>query len=263
MKMPVTKLNHITQAAAYEGCGLDRAVLDDYGVFVLRRCVDTDIVAKYLRAYAAYKASDGFDRNPKHLTEVRLAEGHPMTDIIHEPALRRLASELFPGGAGVYNIRLLKKDTEDVSPVFLHQDFGYEYGSLERYSVFVPLTTCSVENGGLEFIPGSHTFGYLGDAGAIQEALVPDDLETITPTASPGDIIVMNTCTWHRSGPNEARTERVYYDIRLNPAEDPASRFTLEGGREREYELNYRSENLFVNSRLQRLERYSAKYGPL
>ncbi|MFM8433744.1 MAG: phytanoyl-CoA dioxygenase family protein [Planctomycetia bacterium] len=263
MKMPVAKLNRITQSAAHEGRDLDRTVLDDYGVFVLRGCVDADVVAKYLQAYTVYKASDSFDRNTKHLTEVRLAEGHPMTDIIHEPALRRLASELFPGGAGIYNIRLLKKDAEDASPVFLHQDFGYEYGSLDRYSLFVPLTECSIENGALAFVPGSHKFGYLGDAGAIQESLVPHDLETITPTASPGDIIVMNTCTWHRSGANEARTERVYYDIRLNPAEDPASRFTLEDGLEREYELNYRSENLFVNSRLQRLERYSAKYGPL
>lgn len=263
MKMPVAKLNHVTHAAAYEGRDLDRKVLNDYGVFVLRECVDTAVVAKYLHEYTVYKASGRFDRNTKHLTEVRLAEGHAMTGIVHETDFKRIAAELFPDGAGIYNIRLLKKDAEDASAVFLHQDFGYEYGFLDRYSLFVPLTTCSVENGGLTFIPGSHKFGYLGDAGAIQDSLVPQDLETITPTAHPGDIIVMNTCTWHRSGANEAKTERVYYDIRLNPAEDPASKYALEDGREREYELNYRSENLFVNSRLQRLERYSAKYGPL
>lgn len=267
MKMPVSKLNHVTRTGAYEAEELDPvivpAILKEYGVFVLRRYLRETVTSKYQRAYADYKASGHFDRNTSHLTEVRLADGNPLIGIIDEPEFRRVSAALFPGGAGVYKIRILKKDAEDTKPVFLHQDFGYEYGSIDRYSLFIPLTPCSVENGALTFIPGSHRFGYLGDAGAIRDSVVPSDLERLTPAVNPGDIVIMNTCTWHQSGANEARTERVYYDIRVNSAEDPACKYPLDEDHEREYRLDYDLDALFSNSRLQRLERYGRQYGPL
>lgn len=170
---------------------------------------------------------------------------------------------MFPGGVGIYNIRIVKKDATDVSPVFLHQDVGYQYGSFDRYSFFIPLSRCSKENGGLTFVPGSHKFGYLGDVGAIKDSLIPDELKVITPTVNVGDIVIMNSFVWHRSGANEDKTERVYYDIHLNSSDDPASKYVLVKDDARDYVLNYANDKIFENSRLQRLENFIKKYGSM
>jgi ectoine hydroxylase-related dioxygenase (phytanoyl-CoA dioxygenase family) len=264
MKMPIEKLNKITDLGAYDSNKLDKNILKQYGIFVLRNAISMEVVKNYKKEYDKYKMSDTFDRNNQHLTEVRLSEENPLLNIINDDDFLRVGHILFPDGIGVYNIRIVKKDAQDLNPVFLHQDVGYQYGSFHRYSFFIPLSKCSIENGGLSFVPGSHNFGYLGDVGALKEALVPDDLTVITPTVDLGDIIIMNSYVWHRSGPNQNKTERVYYDIHLNSSADPASRIIIGGGLdEREYALDYDNNKIFDNSRLQRLEKFIKKYGAI
>jgi Phytanoyl-CoA dioxygenase (PhyH) len=263
MKMPVIKLNKITDSGEYDGEKLDRNILKQYGVFVLRNAISKEVAENFKNEYDKYKVSDEFDRNDRHLTEVRISDGNPLLNIIKDIDFLRVGYELFPDGIGIYNIRIVKKDAEDISPVFLHQDVGYQYGSFDRYSFFIPLSKCSRENGGLSFVPGSHNFGYLGDVGALKETLVPDDLKVIVPTVDLGDIVIMNSYVWHRSGPNINKSERVYYDIHLNSSADPASKFVLDASDQREYVLDYDNNKIFDNSRLQRLEKFIKKYGAM
>jgi len=177
--------------------------------------------------------------------------------ITQEESVKELASQIFPQGAGIYNIRIIKKDHEDTSPVFLHQDIGYQHGSLERYSFFIPLTKCDRINGGLIFYPGTHHFGYLGDAGAIKDTVLPTSLIPLTPTVGPGDIIVMNSYLWHRSDENLSREDRIYFDIHVNKFDCPANKALFDETVKLEYELDYKIDLLFSNSRLQRLREIS------
>ena len=112
-------------------------------------------------------------------------------------------------------------------------------------------------------MPDSHNFGYLGDVGGLKETLVPYNLKVIASTVDFGDIIIINSYLWHRSGTNENKTKRVYYDINLNSSADPASKFVLGSGDQRNYILDYDNNKIFDNSRLQRLKKFIKKYGPL
>jgi hypothetical protein len=210
------------------------------------------VCARYKEEYDRYKASDVFDRTPFHLTEVRFELSHPLAAILREPALLQLAGQFFGGDVGLYNIRIVKKDTTDLAPVFLHQDIGYQHGSMERYSLFIPLTTCDASNGGLTFYPGTHRFGYLGDAGGLRD-VAPETLRRPTPAVEPGDVVVMDSCLWHGSGPNVTGAERVYYDLHINPANDTATRHVVCGSGHSDWALSYDHDFLFDNSRTQRL----------
>jgi len=263
MKMPTDFLNKLSYNKSFEGCNLDKNILKSYGIFILRNVISKEIVSIYRNYYNDYKNSINFDRNQHHLTEVRISDENPLFKIVNQIELSKIGLDLFPEGIGIYNIRIVKKDEFDISPVFLHQDVGYQYGSLDRYSLFIPLSKCYDDNGGLSFVPGSHNFGYLGDAGAIKESLIPLDLKIITPKVDVGDIIIMNSYTWHSSGENKDRTERIYYDIHINSCHDPASRYLIPKEDTREYILNYDNDNIFSNSRLQRLASYKEKYGAI
>ncbi len=252
IRMPVDRLNALLRAQRHVGTTLDWDVLGDLGFFILRGVLPQDVAARYKAEYDRYKASPDFDRTPLHLTEVKVDLRHAMAGILKEPAFVQLAAQFFGGNVGLYNIRLVKKDATDVAPVFLHQDIGYQYGSFQRYSLFVPLTACNEANGGLTFYPGTHKFGYLGDAGGLHD-VAPAALLRPTPSVMPGDVIVMDSALWHCSGPNQTQAERVYYDLHINAADDPASRTTLCGSGQDEWAISYDAEFLFESSRAHKL----------
>ncbi|MFT7774899.1 phytanoyl-CoA dioxygenase family protein [Roseateles sp.] len=253
IRMPVERLNALLQAQRHIGPSVDFDVLKELGFFIVRNALPAEVCARYKGEYDRYKASKDFDRTPFHLTEVKFDLQHPLAGILKEPAFLALATRFFGGDVGLYNIRIVKKDATDVAPVFLHQDIGYHHGSFQRYSFFVPLTECNQTNGGLTFFPGTHKFGFLGDAGGLHD-VAPAELLRPTPSVLPGDVIVMDSALWHRSGPNETQAERVYYDLHINHADDPASQYPICGGREvNDWSISYDPDFLFENSRTQRL----------
>ena len=252
IQMPVERLNALVRGQRHVGTSIDFDVLKEVGFFIVRDALPIEVCAKYKAEYDLYKASKEFDRTPFHLTEVKVDLKHPMAEILKEPSFVKLAEQFFGGDVGVFNIRIVKKDSTDVMPVFLHQDIGYQHGSFQRYSLFIPLTPCNQTNGGLTFFPGTHKFGYLGDAGGLND-VAPVELLRPTPEVLPGDVIVMDSAMWHRSGPNETQAERVYYDIHINHADDTATKYTICGSRESAWAISYEQEFLFENSRTQRL----------
>ncbi|HWK61606.1 MAG TPA: phytanoyl-CoA dioxygenase family protein [Eoetvoesiella sp.] len=255
IKMPLAKLNKLIREETFSSEEINEEILDELGFFVLRNFFSEQLVGKYKKYYDDYKVSPEFDRTPYHLTEVKFSLENPLAGMLFENEFKELVARFFDGNVGLYNIRIVKKDHDDKSPVFLHQDIGYQYGSFNRYSVFIPLTECNNDNGGLIFIPGSHKFGYLGDVGEINDIL-PKDLARAAPKIFPSDLVVMNSCLWHMSGQNHTGKERVYYDIHINHAADPASKLVILGEANREYELNYDRDFVFKSSRTQRLQKF-------
>lgn len=136
------------------------------------------------------------------------------------PKMLELMHELV-GFVGVYEQRLVVKDAHFRGPVFLHQDCCYHKGGF-KYSAFVALSPVTAENGGLTVYPGTFRFGYLGDAGEIDRALLAQvGAEPYTPTMQPGDVLVMHSATWHESGPHCDGPDRVLLDIIYGSADDP------------------------------------------
>lgn len=252
IQMPVQRLNALLQAQRHDNTAIDFEVLGELGFFILRQVLPVEVCTRYKDEYDRYKVSKAFDRTPFHLTEVRVALNHPLAGILQEPAFQALVAQFFGGNVGLCNIRIVKKDATDIAPVFLHQDIAYQHGSFDRYSLFLPLTDCNPANGGLTFIPGTHKFGYLGDAGGLRD-VAPPTLLRPTPSVMPGDVIIMSSALWHRSGPNETQTERVYYDLHINPANDCATQQTLCGTRDDAWAISYDPDFLFESSRTQRL----------
>jgi hypothetical protein len=263
VKMPTQSLNDISMNLNYISNELDPSILNEFGLFIIKNSIPLALINKYREYYYDYKKSIAFDRNLNHLTEVNFDANNDLSNIIREDAFVKTALRLFPHGAGVYNMRIVKKDSDDNKPVFLHQDVGYQHGSFQRYSLFMPLTVCDENNGGLTFYPGTHNFGYLGDAGAINEEIVPSDLILVTPCAHPGDIIVMDSHLWHKSGANRNGTDRIYYDVHVNSNMDPANKFLVGNSIENPYSFIYDNNVVFVNSRLQRLKNYQDRFGAL
>lgn len=252
IKMPVEKLNRITQSDKMSGSRIDQAILEYAGLFILKNVIPAEVIGKYKQFYDDYKNSSDFDRTKFHLTEVRFPHAHALASILDEPAFKEIAAGFFNGNVGLFSIRIIKKDSIDDKPVFLHQDIGYQHGSFQRYSLFIPLTWCGERNGGLRFLPGTHRFGYLGDVGSIRD-VVPAELATMTPEVGPGDVIVMDSALWHTSNQNVSHDERIYYDIHINHAVDPATKKLILGCGDDEWALDYSQEFLFDGSRTQRI----------
>jgi hypothetical protein len=258
LRMPVDKLNSLIKNSCTNDSIVDTSILNELGFFILRNYFSKELIEKYREFYYQYKIHDSFDRTKNHLTEVRFSLENPLAEILKELEFQNLAKQFFQGNVGLYNIRIVKKDAQDILPVFLHQDIGYQYGFFERYSIFIPLTKCYQENGAISFYPGTHQFGFLGDAGEISDILPPELIKP-TPDLFPGDVVIMNSALWHKSSQNQTKEERVYFDIHVNDANDPATKVVLTGSRSSEYEFDYNHDVVFKNSRTQRLKVMYAK----
>ncbi len=104
------------------------------------------------------------------------------------------------------------------------------------------------------FYPGTHQFGYLEDAGEINPSRFwTPDWPTVSPSLDPGDLVVMNSMTWHGSGPHVSGPDRVLVDIIYQPADDPSGIALLRGNWRTEIFLDRRSAGIFTRSRVSRL----------
>jgi hypothetical protein len=137
--------------------------------------------------------------------------------------------QLYPDLA-LYMQRFVIKDKNSRGSMFVHADFAYDFGWPEKTTVFLPLSESNEQNGGISFYPGTHQFGYLGDAGEINvEALISPDWPLVCPSLQPGDIALCHTCTWHCSPPHRGGPDRILVQSTFQPASDPSGRKLLRG----------------------------------
>jgi phytanoyl-CoA hydroxylase len=111
-------------------------------------------------------------------------------------------------------------------PVAWHQDHTYT-GYLEparAVSVRLALTDCHRDNGCLEVISGSHTWGLIGDVRALTESHVADALgpaaahwqeRVAALELAPGDISIHHCLTLHKSRDNRSAHARKTLISRL------------------------------------------------
>jgi Phytanoyl-CoA dioxygenase (PhyH) len=201
------------------------------GVAILRKAISPSVVKVWQAAWQAFQAETiATSRtinpfNPVVLNEPVQGE---LASIYRHPELLDIMEEIYPD-LGIFGHRFLIKDKQSRTPVFFHQDYGYDLGWPEKTSVFLPLSPMTPENGGLAFLPGTNQLGYLGDVGDIAIDVIAPDWPVLRPILEPGDIVVMHECTWHGSGPHISGPDRVVVQLQYQPASDPSSVELLRG----------------------------------
>lgn len=184
-----------------------------------------------------------------------LAEGRPAAEAIARPGIRigdygdpdyvKLAQQVLPLPAfgelgrhpaiiGVLEMLFgcsVEAGLGDVCRVFSpgwpelatkpHQDHYYVGGTAGLWTVWVPLGTCPAELGGLAVLPGSHRQGLLehtGEGDAKYVAAIPEDAAWAFGDYACGDVIMFNSLTLHRAGPNLTSDRlRLSADYRYRP----------------------------------------------
>lgn len=127
-----------------------------------------------------------------------------------------------------------------------HQDNGVVTSDADEtntITVWLPLTTATVENGCLVVSPRHHRDGLLphcpnnspalnrnGGAGLhIPETYLAEEQQSVSLPMNPGDILLMNRRTPHASHRNRSDHVRWSFDLRYNPIGQPTGRSAFPG----------------------------------
>jgi Phytanoyl-CoA dioxygenase (PhyH) len=224
--------------AAYEGSELR---LDDYrehGLFVIRGFFspsERHSLAEtweefYSRSLLEQRAVGGGGSSRQDLFE---SPPEIITDLYKNPKILKLVQAIHGPDIIFCSQRVLIKDAHFGAGVPPHQDFSYYFGGMEKTGLFIPLTTCARENGGLNFILRSHKLGYLGDQGYVPPDRLVDGsipgFTTVCPTLFPGDIALMDVCLLHFSYDATSPDPRVYVNPYYQPASDGSYNTLMSG----------------------------------
>jgi phytanoyl-CoA hydroxylase len=175
------------------------------------------------RSRAVTEHTDVFDLEPGHTPETprvrRLKEPcmlHPVFDRIlrHEAILDRVAPLIGPE-IRYQGSKLNMKAAEFGSPVEWHQDFAfYPHTNDDLLAVGVALDDCTLENGCLLMLPGSHHGPILDHhdgpfVGAVDVHREGVDVSRAVPVTVPAGGITLHHCRMlHASAPNHSAAPR-------------------------------------------------------
>jgi hypothetical protein len=233
---------------------LSTDVYNRAGLFVLRRGVPASTVSNWQRAWQEF-AQQFVQRKVDPFNPVVVHEDMPnvLADIHRDPAILDVMAQVYPDLA-LYQQRFVIKDAQSRTPVFIHQDFGYDHGWPEKTALFIPLSTANEDNGGLRLYPGTHRMGYLGDTGEINVGIIDPDWPWVCPSLEPGDLLLMHECTWHGSGPHVRGVDRILVQATFQPASDPTGVALLRGKSDAPFNVGaLPREDIFIRSRASRL----------
>ncbi len=131
-----------------------------------------------------------------------------------EPRLARKLHALGITSPEFLSVKTVIKDGQRQFPSPWHQDRPY-WGGEEKYSLWIALDDCSVENGCLKIISGSHHAGELGHHNMqnnsftmrVDEAIIQDrQVQDVQLRA--GDALLFHDCLLHASHPNLSGADR-------------------------------------------------------
>jgi ectoine hydroxylase-related dioxygenase (phytanoyl-CoA dioxygenase family) len=230
------------------------------GAFVVRGAVPSEQVAQWQLAWRTF-AGQSQQRKVDPFNPVVVHEEIPavLAEIHRCPAILDVMEQLYPDLA-LYQQRFVIKDAQSRTPVFLHQDYGYDHGWPEKTAVFVALSAASADNGGLILYPGTHALGYMGDTGEIDASFIGSDWPQFCPALEPGDLLLMHECTWHASGPHVQGVDRILLQVTYQPADDPTGVALLRGRATAPMQVGLvPREKIFVRSRASRLRELQAE----
>jgi ectoine hydroxylase-related dioxygenase (phytanoyl-CoA dioxygenase family) len=227
------------------------------GLFIVRNHIPEDIILKWQTLWENFYQTTVQHRKVDQANPVNISqqpEGE-LGELYLNQHIINLAKKIYGDNVALYNHRFVIKDKLNTNRVMLHQDSCYHLGNLNKCSLFIPLSHTGPHNGGLEFYPGTHKYGYLGDAGEINPNAFSHKWKKVSPDTYPGDIIVMNSHLWHESPPNLSNQDRIVVDIIIQPSNDPTGEVLLSG--EWKTKLRYSKNNppqYFKNSRILKLK---------
>ena len=119
--------------------------------------------------------------------------------------------------------------------VLWHQDAGYTSETadvLRMMNVWAPLVPVTLENGCMEFVPGSHKHGVVPhekDEYYLRihaDYIDPVETEAVRIEIDPGDAVIFSNLLFHRGLPNTATHIRWSVDFRYQDARQPTLRTT-------------------------------------
>lgn len=250
---PTEEISDLINKGLHIGYQINFDILNFLGIFILKSALNDEKVGFYK---SLYEKSEDITKTKYHNTNMTFPEDHKLTNIVREPEIVNIAKQFFGGNVGYAYPQIFRKNASDNKPVFLHHDSSYLTGRFERYSCFIALTDCNGSNGSIVVYPGTHNFGYLADAGEINQTLV-EAYPHIQTDLEPGDVLIMHSAVWHSSPENTARTERVYMEIKFQDANDPSTLKILCGERTSKWRLYLTNDEIFSNSRTQRIKNLS------
>lgn len=245
-----------------DGVQFDKLIYAETGVFILKNAIDQHIILELQNIWNEYysnltqSSKRKMDlNNPVNFTE-SLPDG--LKDFWKSETIINVSKAIFDNNVALYNHRIVLKDKKSDQTIFLHQDFCYHIGFPEKCSLFIPLFDCGEEDGGMTYYLGSHQYGYLGDAGEIDESKF-EKWPQVTPDLNAGDIVIMNSLVWHKSGPNKSSKDRVLFDIIIQPSSDPSGIELILGEWKTDFWLDrkvkdFKIDSLFINSRTKKLK---------
>lgn len=231
-------------------------VYRETGFFVVRNVIPKETVAEWQEAWRDFYVARGMANrkvNPFNPVHVHEEAPEALANVYRKREILDVLEVLYPDLA-FFMQRFVIKDPNSRGQVFVHGDFAYDYGWPEKTTTFIPLSVSDAMNGGISFYPGTHHFGYLGDAGEANIDILDADWPSITPTLEPGDIALCHTCTWHYSPPFRNGPDRILIQATYQPANDPSSTQFLRGRNLVRYPLSeLPRDKFFKRSRSSRL----------
>ena len=225
------------------------------GIFVVKGLFPAALVKGWQKAWDDF-SQEKLKNREVGFNKVHVGEALPETlDSLYQNEYHiKVARSIFGEDIGLYVHRFVIKDQFSRDKVFLHNDACYHAGFPLKASFFTPLSVCNADNGSLEFFPGTHQYGSLADAGEIDPSQFPA-WPSVIPDLAPGDLVVMNSYTWHRSGIHSSGPDRIMADTILQPAYDPTTLKVLAGRERATNKMNREpGANYFVRSRVSRIK---------
>ncbi len=191
---------------------------------------DAPFETRLMRLYKSYP-----DENPTIFRPELHREG--FFSVFAHPVLLELASVILGPEIRLYpNYSVRPKLPENKrTEVLWHQDAGYtskEADILRMMNVWTPLVPVNVENGCMEFIPGSHKWGVVPHEKDQYYLRIHDDYiepvesEAVTIEIDPGDVVIFSNLLFHRGLPNRSSHIRWSLDFRYQDARQPTLRAT-------------------------------------
>lgn len=194
----------------------DRDALSEQGVVLLRGLLDTELVACWRAAVDEMERDPGRFRHSPESSAFRYnaARERGMQTIYYidphllspelsaatdNPSLREIAATVLGSSrVRLLHDRLIIKPANASGLIGWHQDAADVARCLPMW---IPLTRIEQDHGGPEYIQGSHLW---------ERSHRPDDGEPRhVPSVQPGDVVVHDRLTWHRSDRNLGPSFRI------------------------------------------------------
>lgn len=229
-----------------DGAALNERVSRD-GYLFIRNLLPTDIVTELRRQSLEIAANARWVRTDRPLMDAVADPGRACADpeapyvsvlkdiyrleslhaLKHHPAIVGLFERLFGEPVLVHPMviprNIFPERPELTTPP--HQDFVHIQGTAECYAVWITLSDCPVEMGGLQIAEASHTqgvheFKVSSGAGAMEVA-DPMDGRWVGGDYALGDVVIFHSMAVHRGAPNLSERLRQSIDARYQKASDP------------------------------------------